>query len=604
MADQKQKALIKKPAELEAVPIKTETEKTKTEELVARLREINSAFKEASAKLKNAHDTLADYYDYEKGKIGFLFGWLSFSYKHAFISFFPPDVVERKETSNYPDKKKVNAALAEGAVSLKKMFGLLPEAEELLEKIEKSSDATAIKITYDYLYLVGGTLFLAHLFKDQFENGAKAAEEEYNFITEIKPKQPVISAQKGKPIPIEDAPLLELPSTTTDLLTYGPRKVYFDPYTGAYGPKEMIELARDVKTGKKKIEINLDDFLLLLPIVGPAVSIINDIKMIKEGAPTEKKIGGAMLVLDVIFAGLDAQWLIHLGARSVAKTIGRDALVRMSEEKATGALVTETEQDIFMKAASELDDKKLFKELLKISKEKGSWKTVAEEVAKIAGDGPITKKVFEKYLAIEKKRGEKWLKSRLKDMYRDLSIFISDSMFEKNIRALIIREIVHGTDLKTLRALGKTLEGLPVKEKKVAISAIFNSIMSFSPSAQRALLDFVKKKGWKELYSEVKGVVHERGGSQAVKALDKGELKQVEGARAFFLNDPVRAWYEVRELSQIDRDMSGTIDQDELMSLRQKKVRLGTADKMMELFTTHPNMLKRVKHLSSLASGA
>jgi heat shock protein HtpX len=78
------------------------------------------------------------------------------------------------------------------------------------------------------------------------------------------------------------------------------------------------------------------------------------------------------------------------------------------------------------------------------------------------------------------------------------------------------------------------------------------------------------------------------------------ELKQVEGVKAFFLNDPSRAWGEIRELSQIDRDMSGTIDYDELMELRQKKIRLGTGDKLMELFTTHPNMLKRIKHLSTL----
>jgi len=78
------------------------------------------------------------------------------------------------------------------------------------------------------------------------------------------------------------------------------------------------------------------------------------------------------------------------------------------------------------------------------------------------------------------------------------------------------------------------------------------------------------------------------------------ELKRVEGVKAFFLNDPSRAWGEIRELSQIDRDMSGTIDYDELMELRQKEVRLGTSDKLMELFTTHPNMLKRIKHLSTL----
>jgi len=80
------------------------------------------------------------------------------------------------------------------------------------------------------------------------------------------------------------------------------------------------------------------------------------------------------------------------------------------------------------------------------------------------------------------------------------------------------------------------------------------------------------------------------------------ELKHVEGVKAFFLNDPSQAWYEVRELAQIDRDMSGTISQDELMELRQKKVRLGTGDKLMELFTTHPNMLKRIKYLSTLTT--
>ncbi len=78
------------------------------------------------------------------------------------------------------------------------------------------------------------------------------------------------------------------------------------------------------------------------------------------------------------------------------------------------------------------------------------------------------------------------------------------------------------------------------------------------------------------------------------------ELKRVEGVKAFFVNDPSRAWYELRELSQIDRDMSGTIDQYELLALRQKQVRLGFGARLMELFTTHPNMLKRIKHLSTL----
>lgn len=78
------------------------------------------------------------------------------------------------------------------------------------------------------------------------------------------------------------------------------------------------------------------------------------------------------------------------------------------------------------------------------------------------------------------------------------------------------------------------------------------------------------------------------------------EMKRVEGVKAFFMNDPSRAWNEIKELAQVDTDMSGTIDYNELMELRQKEVRLGRSHKMMELFTTHPNMLKRIKHLSTL----
>jgi len=47
--------------------------------------------------------------------------------------------------------------------------------------------------------------------------------------------------------------------------------------------------------------------------------------------------------------------------------------------------------------------------------------------------------------------------------------------------------------------------------------------------------------------------------------------------------------------------MSGTIDYDELMEVRQKEVRLSTTDKLMELFSSHPNTLKRIKHLSTFA---
>jgi len=49
--------------------------------------------------------------------------------------------------------------------------------------------------------------------------------------------------------------------------------------------------------------------------------------------------------------------------------------------------------------------------------------------------------------------------------------------------------------------------------------------------------------------------------------------------------------------------MSGTIDPDELAALRAKTVRLGIGDKLLEIMSTHPNMLKRIKYLSSLTPG-
>ena len=76
------------------------------------------------------------------------------------------------------------------------------------------------------------------------------------------------------------------------------------------------------------------------------------------------------------------------------------------------------------------------------------------------------------------------------------------------------------------------------------------------------------------------------------------ELQRVQGIKAFFLNDVSRAQNEIRELREIDKDLSGTIDPNELTELRQKRVRLSRVEKMMELFTTHPNMLKRIKYLA------
>jgi len=81
--------------------------------------------------------------------------------------------------------------------------------------------------------------------------------------------------------------------------------------------------------------------------------------------------------------------------------------------------------------------------------------------------------------------------------------------------------------------------------------------------------------------------------------MPKESLREVEGLKAFFVNDPSRALTELRELKDLDLDKSGTIDADELVNLRSKTVKLSFADKLMEVLSTHPNMLKRIKQLSA-----
>jgi heat shock protein HtpX len=80
---------------------------------------------------------------------------------------------------------------------------------------------------------------------------------------------------------------------------------------------------------------------------------------------------------------------------------------------------------------------------------------------------------------------------------------------------------------------------------------------------------------------------------------NKESLKEVEGLKAFFVNDPSQAMKEIRELSQLDLDKSGTIDPSELEVLKSAPVHLSFGDRAMEVLSTHPNMLKRIKRLST-----
>jgi heat shock protein HtpX len=79
---------------------------------------------------------------------------------------------------------------------------------------------------------------------------------------------------------------------------------------------------------------------------------------------------------------------------------------------------------------------------------------------------------------------------------------------------------------------------------------------------------------------------------------NRQSIKEVEGLKAFFVNDPSRAISEITQLNQLDLDKSGTIDASELQVLHDKNLRLSFGDKMMEVLSTHPNMLKRIQQLT------
>jgi heat shock protein HtpX len=80
--------------------------------------------------------------------------------------------------------------------------------------------------------------------------------------------------------------------------------------------------------------------------------------------------------------------------------------------------------------------------------------------------------------------------------------------------------------------------------------------------------------------------------------MQKEAIKNVEGMKAFFANDPSRAINELKDLRGLDLDRDGTISDAELKLLQNKNIRIGFGDKVFELLSTHPNMKKRIKRLS------
>ena len=72
--------------------------------------------------------------------------------------------------------------------------------------------------------------------------------------------------------------------------------------------------------------------------------------------------------------------------------------------------------------------------------------------------------------------------------------------------------------------------------------------------------------------------------------------KELGSMRAFFAADPVTARNDLKDLSAADLDKDGKIDAYELKAFAER-ARVSRTDRMMEIFSTHPNPVSRVKKL-------
>jgi len=83
--------------------------------------------------------------------------------------------------------------------------------------------------------------------------------------------------------------------------------------------------------------------------------------------------------------------------------------------------------------------------------------------------------------------------------------------------------------------------------------------------------------------------------------VDRRILKHVEGMKAFFASDPSRARKDLTDLRQADLNMDGHLDRYEVEAFaKESKVR--GVNRIMEIFSSHPNIVKRIKRLHAISA--
>jgi len=81
---------------------------------------------------------------------------------------------------------------------------------------------------------------------------------------------------------------------------------------------------------------------------------------------------------------------------------------------------------------------------------------------------------------------------------------------------------------------------------------------------------------------------------------DKDTIAEVNTNRAFFVTDVNNAQHDITDFQQIDFDNDGTVSDEELRRLANSDIKISKTNGVMELFSTHPDSLKRVKRLAEL----
>lgn len=77
------------------------------------------------------------------------------------------------------------------------------------------------------------------------------------------------------------------------------------------------------------------------------------------------------------------------------------------------------------------------------------------------------------------------------------------------------------------------------------------------------------------------------------------KVKQAEGMKAFFATDPSKARHDIVDLRQADLNMDGHIDEYE-MKMFAANAKTTFSGRMLELFSSHPNLVARIKRLAEI----